>query len=190
MVKKSILVDSKNPEQEEIQQPATLCTMVIFGIAGDLTKRLLFPAICNLGSAGLLDENFCIIGVAKEPYTDKSFRKQLLSDIKEFVTDDATKKFGLGLVDRVYYISGDFSDPHVYTQLKSKLATLEAEKASKNCLFYFAAPPEFVETIAVHLGKASLLTENDHYFRRIVVEKPFGCDLASAKALNKLLLSI
>lgn len=170
--------------------PANPCILVIFGIAGDLTKRLLFPAICNLGGAELLNENFCIVGVAIEPYTDESFRKQLIKDIKEFVVDPAAKKYGLQLVKRVQYISGDFSDAKVYTLLKKQLAKLETLKASKNCLFYFAAPPAFMETIAIELSKASLLVEQDNYFRRIVVEKPFGHDLASAKKLNALLLSI
>jgi len=174
------------------RKPANPCTLVIFGIAGDLTKRLLFPALCNLGSAGLLDENFCIVGVAKEHFTDQSFRKQLKQDINEFVQDPAAKKFGLKLLNRVYYLSADFSVANTYSVLKKKLAKLTtSEKASKNCLFYFAAPPAFMETIAVRLYKAGLLAEgNGDYFRRIVVEKPFGHDLASAIQLNKLLLSM
>ena len=127
---------------------------MIFGIAGDLTKRLLFPAICNLGSAGLLDQNFCIVGVARKPYTDESFREQLIKDINEFVTDPEAKKFGLLLANRVYYISGDFSDSNVYILLKNKLTELAAKKASKNCLFYFAAPPELMETIASQLEQS------------------------------------
>ena len=81
---------------------------MIFGIAGDLTKRLLYPALCNLGSAGLLDENFCIVGVAKEPFNRNLFMQQLIKDINEFVTDPEAKKYGLLLVKRVYYISGSF----------------------------------------------------------------------------------
>lgn len=173
------------------RKPASPCILVIFGIAGDLTKRLLFPAICNLGSNGLLDKNFCIIGVAKEHYTDKTFHAQLIKDINEFVTDPAAKKFGLSLLKRVSYISGDFSDAKVYITLKNKLARLATQGASESCLFYFASPPEFIETIAAHLNKASLLKENhDDIFRRIVVEKPFGHDLASAKKLNATLRSL
>jgi glucose-6-phosphate 1-dehydrogenase len=175
---------------QPIRKPANPCILVIFGIAGDLTKRLLFPALCNLGSAELLDENFCIVGVAKEPYNNESFREQLIKDINEFITDPAAKKYGLLLVNRVYYISGDFADPNVYTILKNKIAELETQKASKNCLFYFAAPPEFMETIATQLNEASLLVEDGNHFRRMVVEKPFGRDLDSAKKLNKLLLSM
>lgn len=179
-----------DPSQPK-RKPASPCILVIFGIAGDLTKRLLFPALCNLGSAGLLDETFCIVGIAIEPYTDKSFRKQLIKDVKEFITDPKAKKFGLSLVNRVHYISGDFSNQKVYTMLKKKLVKLETMGGSKNCLFYFAAPPEFMAAIAIGLSKASLLTQKENsYFRRIVVEKPFGHDLVSAKALNTLLLSL
>lgn len=172
------------------RKPANPCILVIFGIAGDLTKRLLFPALCNLGSEGLLDENFCIVGVSQEPYTNESFREQLIKNIHEFVTDPSAREFGLRFVNRVEYISGEFADSNVYVLLKNKLAELATEKASQNCLFYFAAPPRFVGTIATELCKASLLSEQEGYFRRIVVEKPFGHDLASAKELNKLLLSL
>src|SRR5665213_2847540 len=97
------LPTAKDPSQP-ILKPANPCILVIFGIAGDLTKRLLFPALCNLGSEGLLDENFCIVGVAKEPYNNESFREQLIKNIDEFITDPDAKKFGLLLANRVYYI--------------------------------------------------------------------------------------
>ncbi len=87
------------------QQPAQPCILIIFGITGDLTKRLLYPAICNLGSQGLLDENFRIIGLAKEKYSKAAFRKQLKKDVKDFVIDSA-QEFGYALVQQVDYISG------------------------------------------------------------------------------------
>ena len=180
----------KDPSQP-FRKPANPCILVIFGIAGDLTKRLLFPALCNLGSNGLLDKDFFIVGVAIEPYNTDSFREQLKKDIDDFITDPDAKKYGLFLLNRIEYISGDFSDANVYTLLKNKLAELETEKsASKNYLFYFAAPPEFMGIIATELNQASLLIESENYFRRMVVEKPFGHDLDSAKKLNKLLLSM
>jgi glucose-6-phosphate 1-dehydrogenase len=184
------LSEYKSAASEQALQPANPCILVIFGIAGDLTKRLLYPAVCNLGSSGLLNENFCIVGVAIEPYTDDSFRKQLKKNINEFVTDPSAKKFGLSLVNNVYYISGDFSDSKVYTTLKKKLDALAKQNASTNYIFYFAAPPESMETITTELGKASLLKEGNNSFRRIVVEKPFGHDLNSAKKLNQVLLSV
>lgn len=175
---------------QRLGRPANPCVLIIFGIAGDLTKRLLFPAICNLGNAGLLNENFCIVGVSIEPFNTQTFRKQLIKDIHKFIPDKATKKYALHLVNRVYYLSGDFANFNTYKDLKDKLNELTEADASKNWLFYFAAPPRFMETIAIHLSKAGLLDENKKYFRRIVVEKPFGHDLASAKKINKLLLSL
>lgn len=172
-------------------ETAKPCILVIFGIAGDLTKRLLYPAICNLGSKGLLDKNFCIIGVSKENYTDESFREELKKNINNFVLDPKAKEYGLELRNKVYYYSGDFSDPEVYLKLKSKLENLSKIAGNKNALFYFAAPPEFMESIALELGKADLVSEvSGNYFRRIVVEKPFGHDLDSAKKLNQTLLSV
>jgi len=174
-----------------MDKPATPCILVIFGIAGDLTKRLLYPAICNLGSKGLLDESFSIVGVAIEKFTTRSFHNQLKKDVKEFVTDRSAKKYGLSLINRVQYISGDFSDHQVYVELKHLLEKMESKKASHNYLFYFAAPPEFISTIAHGLNRVKLLTEkSDGHFRRIIVEKPFGHDLASAKALNQELLAL
>ncbi|HVV69338.1 MAG TPA: glucose-6-phosphate dehydrogenase [Gammaproteobacteria bacterium] len=172
-------------------QPARPCILVIFGVTGDLTKRLLYPAICNLGTQGLLDENFHIVGLGKEDYSTQSFRDVLTQEVDNFIKDLATRNFGLELIKRVDYISGDFNDSGVYVALKNKLEQLNQEqKASKNYLFYCAVPPEFIATVATELNKVKLLTEEEGVFRHLVVEKPFGHDLASAKKLNEELLSI
>lgn len=175
---------------EQPQQPARNCVLIIFGITGDLTKRLLYPAICNLGSQGLLDENFCIVGMAMKDYSTQTFRKQLASDINEFVVDADSKKYGLQLLNRVEYIKGRFDEIKAYNELDKKLHQLSEKKGSKNYLFYFAIPPEFISTVATELDKTKLLIESEGIFRRIIVEKPFGHDVASAKLLNKELLSI
>lgn len=184
----------KTPEvaiEQPERKPASPCIMVIFGMAGDLTKRLLYPAICNLGSNNLLDENFRVVGVSVEKFNDTSFRKELKSHVKEFITDKEAHDFGLKLADSVSYISGDFGDDKTYQQLSKKLADLDKQGFGKSCLFYFAAPPRFMSTIAHGLGKANLLEEQKgEFFRRMVVEKPFGHDLDSAKQLNKDLLSL
>lgn len=172
------------------QQPAHPCILVIFGISGDLTKRLLYPAICNLGAQGLLDKDFRIVGVAMEKYTSATFRDQLKKQVEEFVSDPAAKKFGLELISRVDFISGEFDDAKTYAELKNKLEQLSAAGASKNYLFYFAVPPALITTVATELGEINLLQEEESIFRRIVVEKPFGHDLASAKKLNQTLLAI
>lgn len=173
------------------QNPAPPCVLVIFGIAGDLTKRLLYPAICNLGVKGLLNEKFCIVGVSQEPYTDDTFRKYLKKNTDTFIKNLDAKQFALSMAKRVYYHSGNFKDTNTYTALKAKLKALESKLGNKNVIFYFAAPPDFMLTIATKLYHAHLLSEEDgQYFRRIVVEKPFGHDVSSAKHLNQKLTQL
>src|SRR3990167_11442193 len=93
-------------EQSQIHaKSAPPCILVIFGITGDLTKRLLFPALCNLGSENLLNNDFCVMGVSGEAHTELSFRKQLSKNIDSFVTDPAANKYGKELTQRTHYIS-------------------------------------------------------------------------------------
>jgi glucose-6-phosphate 1-dehydrogenase len=177
-------------KNNSVQKQANPCVLVIFGITGDLTKRLLYPALCNLGSKGLLDEQFCMVGIARGDYTSQSFAEKFSKDVQPFVTDPGAKKFSLKLIKRIHYIRGAFTEHQTFTELKNKLQDLQAQQASHNCLFYFAAPPEMMTSIAAGLDKAGLLSEKeDSYFRRIIVEKPFGRDVASAKQLNRKLLT-
>lgn len=172
-------------------KPAQPCVLVIFGITGDLTKRLLYPSLCNLGSKGLLADNFCIVGVASEQHTTETFRAKLSNDVETFVQDPDAKRYGLELCQRIHYVPGKFDDEKAYEQLKNQLAQLDHQGASDNYLFYFATPPEFFKTISSRLHQVGLLTEKaGQGCRRIVIEKPFGRDLVSAKALNEALLAL
>jgi len=165
--------------------------LVIFGITGDLTKRLLFPAICNLGSAGLLDPNIRIIGLGSENRTIDVFRSTMTDNIKQFVMNPKSQEFGLSLIKNIDYVHGDFNDPDLYEQLKNHMdAVYEEAKIIKNALFYLAVPPTFFGSITTALGQAGMLEEKENYFRRVVIEKPFGNDSISAKALNQTLLSV
>jgi glucose-6-phosphate 1-dehydrogenase len=171
------------------QKPASSCVLIIFGATGDLTKRLLLPAICNLGAAGLLNDNFTIVAVARRAFSDEEFRNELTPSIAEFVTDESAKKYAPQLIKQIYYVTGTFEDDHTYELLKQKLASPELNSVDKNYLFYFAVPPDSMQTIASALSKTDLLVEKNSNFRRLVVEKPFGHDLESAKELNAVLTS-
>jgi glucose-6-phosphate 1-dehydrogenase len=174
---------------QEPEKPASSCVLIIFGATGDLTKRLLLPAICNLGAAGLLNENFSIIGIARRTFTDEEFRNELTTGIAEFVTDESAKKYAQKLLKQIYYVSGTFEDTSTYDLLKNKLNSPELKSVAKNYLFYFAVPPDSMQSIASELNKTDLLKEENSNFRRLVVEKPFGHDLESAKKLNAVLTS-
>lgn len=170
----------------------TPLVLVIFGMSGDLSKRLLFPAICNLGGSGLLDPNFRIIGLGTTPASTIEFREILQKNIEHFVTAPAAQAFGSTLLDKIDYLPGDLEDIKIYDQLQQHLQNLYAHhNMPPNALFYLAVPPIFFGPITAHLGALGLLEEkNGHCFRRIVIEKPFGQDLVSAQALNATLLSV
>lgn len=184
----------KSEKEVTLEQPffATAvnpCILTIFGITGDLTKRLLFPAICNLGYRNLLDENFTIIGISNDKLNQDTFHDLLIKNINTFIKDTAAKKYAKKLISKTHYICGDVNAQKTYTELKNKLKSLE--HLTQNVLFYLAVQPDFIPIIAKNLAKNSLLKEQKkEFYRRLIVEKPFGHDVKSAKKLNLLLLSL
>ncbi|MDE3170656.1 MAG: glucose-6-phosphate dehydrogenase, partial [Acidobacteriota bacterium] len=164
------------------------CTMILFGAGGDLTKRKLMPAIYNLASRKLLPEEFAIIGVSIESYSDEEFRSQMTKDIRDFSVDGVDMSRWDWFMKRMYYVSGDFKDPQTYQKLKQRVEAVEKEQhTGGNRLFYLAVSPVFFTTAVQQLGAAGLTKLEGHSRRRVVIEKPFGHDLASAIALNRAL---
>ena len=165
--------------------PGDPCTIVIFGASGDLTKRKLLPALYNLKSLKLLPENFAIIGVAVTESNDELFRNRITSDIQQFATCEVDPSEWSDFEKRSYYISGDFNNPDTFSQLRSKIEEVRAKwNIPGNVLFYLAISPSFFGTVVEQLGNAELTSESDGTWRRIIIEKPFGHDLNSARALN------
>jgi glucose-6-phosphate 1-dehydrogenase len=163
--------------------------MVIFGAGGDLTKRKLIPAIYNLAKGKLLPEKFALIGVSVEQFSTDEFRAHASDDIKQYSTSGVDKESWDWFVQRLFYIPGDFNDPQLYAKLHEQLGKVQNEEGTGgSCLFYLATSPTFFSVIAKHLGEAGLTKQDDATWRRVVIEKPFGHDLASAVALNAALL--
>jgi glucose-6-phosphate 1-dehydrogenase len=165
--------------------------MVIFGAAGDLTKRKLIPALYNLKHSKLLSDNFAVLGLARAEMSDDEFRSRMRDDMKEFATDEIDKQEWKWLEDRLYYMSGDFNDEAMYAQLKSRVEELDkSHQAQGNYAFYLAAAPQFFAPIVEQLGRVDLTKEEEDHWRRVVIEKPFGRDLESARKLNQEIGSI
>ena len=168
--------------------PAPPCTLVVFGARGDLTKRLLIPSLYTLARQQLLDPNFTLLGVDRADGDDERWRAELRASMQsftidpsgEFYTPSIDEQVWSWLASRMRYVGMDFTDSAAVDRLKTTL--------SGNVVFYCAVAPRFFSTIAGQLGRAGLLREEAGAFRRIVVEKPFGSDLASARALNAALL--
>jgi glucose-6-phosphate 1-dehydrogenase len=161
------------------------CILVIFGAAGDLTKRKLIPALYNLKQNNLLPDEFAVIGVARAVMNDDEFRSRLGQDMKEFASDDVDASVWRWLSERLYYISGDFGDDQTFTRLKEVLAKIDSErKTLGNYGFYLATAPDYFAPVAQKLGSVGLTEETEGTWRRVVIEKPFGRDLSSAQKLN------
>jgi glucose-6-phosphate 1-dehydrogenase len=175
------------------------CAVVIFGATGDLTARLLMPAIYNLSRTGLLADNFALIGLGRTNQTDDDFRKSLTEAIKRFVgTGDhggtpnpLDEKAWDFIVSRAHYMSGDTNNPETYSNLSKKLDEVGTANGTQgNVLFYLAVAAQLFGPIIDQLGAAGLASEENGRWRRVIIEKPFGTDLASAKALNTQVLKV
>jgi glucose-6-phosphate 1-dehydrogenase len=167
------------------------CAFVIFGATGDLAHRLVLPALYNLAATDLLPDKFCVVGIARKAMPNQALRDSLMKGLREFATrpvDDATAE---RLLECVTCIAADPKDPASFERMREQLEKLEAtRKTGGNRLFYLATPPSAFAPIARELGRTGMLKEDGGAWRRLVVEKPFGTDLESAKALNNELLKI
>lgn len=171
--------------------PAPPCVMVIFGATGDLTKRKLIPALYNLAKSKLLSDQFAIVGNSRTEMTTEAWRQQLSHEIKTFATSDVEADIWDWFLQRIHYVGGDVNDPQTYQKLKDQLTTVDQEHGSKgNYFFYLATAPAFFEPIVQQLGNSELTREGEGRWRRVVIEKPFGSDLDSARALNTSIRSV
>jgi glucose-6-phosphate 1-dehydrogenase len=167
------------------------CSFVVFGVTGDLTHRLVIPALYNLAASDLLPEKFCVVGVARKGSSGDELRESLLKGLHRYKTRPVDDAIAKRLLECVTSIEADPSDPASFDAMAERLEKLEANRSTGgNRLFYLATPPNAFAPIAKQLGRAGMLKEKDGAWRRLVIEKPFGTDLASAKALNDELLKI
>ena len=161
------------------------CVMLICGASGDLTRRKLIPALYNLAKLKLLSHDFAIIGFARNDLTTDQFRQQLSQDIKKFATSSVEPEIWDWFLKRIYYLSGDFTDPKAYEKLKELLAQASKSHSTRgNYFYYLAVAPTFFGEIVRQLDAAGLVREDNGQWRRVIIEKPFGRNLESARSLN------
>ena len=161
------------------------CVMVIFGATGDLTARKLIPAIYNLSKSSHLSREFSVVGVAKDDLDTEKFRDLLTDHLKKFSTSGVDDNLWEWLRRRIYYVSGNFADPALYSKLQETLKNADSlHNTHGNYFFYLATSPSFFSEIISQLGASGLTSEENRSWRRVIIEKPFGRDLESARALN------
>jgi glucose-6-phosphate 1-dehydrogenase len=160
-------------------------TIVIFGASGDLTQRKLIPALFSLYCQGLLPERFAVVGLARTEWSAADFQEQMLAGMKELAPEMLNEEKWPDFAPHLHYLPGDTTKGEDYEALQTFLTELEEDAANR--LYYLATAPRFFEPIVTHLGAAGLVAEETQtaVWRRVVIEKPFGHDLASAQALNQ-----
>jgi glucose-6-phosphate 1-dehydrogenase len=163
---------------------ADSCVFVIFGASGDLTRRKLLPAIYNLAESNHLPPSFAILGVARDVIDEGAFRTRMREHVLEAEGEPLEPEKWAPIEERLHYLSGNFDDDALYQRIGETLTRLQTQYGvPPNYLFYFAVPPEMFGTVGRHLADAGLARENDGW-RRVIIEKPFGYDLKSARALQ------
>ena len=170
--------------------PCGGCVIVIFGASGDLTKRLLMPAFYNMACDGLLPPQVAVVGMARDELSTEQFRARMTADIQKFTTRPSfDRAVWEDLAGRLHYTPGDFGDPQAFKRLAELTGKLDTQyHAGGNLLFYMATPPAVFGLISDQLKNAGF-PQPSHGWRRLIIEKPFGHDLASAVALNRELLA-
>src|SRR5690242_376007 len=169
------------------------CAVVLFGASGDLAKRKVIPALYDLATHNSLGPRYALVGFARTPMSDEAFRAstgEAAKTISEVGPIEPAKWQAFGA--NLFYQTGDYGDPQAYAQLAKRLAELESKSnLGGNRLFYLSTPPEVYPAIVEQLGKAGLAkAPNAKSWVRIIIEKPFGRDLASAKELNEVVLKV
>jgi len=165
---------------ERIPDP---CQMVIFGATGDLAHRKILPALYNLRRAGLLPPESGIMAFARRPYSDDEFRREMRASVEEHSRNPVEPALWEAFAAGIHYQRGDFSDPASYKALGERLEQVDAAAGTRsNVLFYLATPPSAYASIVANIGTARL--GRDGGWCRIVIEKPFGHDISSARELN------
>ena len=180
---------SARTEAQPLPQ-ANPCVLIIFGASGDLTRRKLLPAVFDLNSQGCNVSGLDIVGVGLPEMADDEFKAAMrqsveISDGARTFSEENWQRFA----GRLSYLSGDLADPATYHALAARLESMRQAGASGNHLFYLSVPASIAPKVIQGLGEAGL-NQNEKGWARIVVEKPFGRDLDSARTLNKTVLSV
>jgi glucose-6-phosphate 1-dehydrogenase len=160
------------------------CALAIFGASGDLTRRKIFPALYSLACRRLLPEQFAVVGVARREWTDDEFRERMEHAVREFGRDDFDEDVWEWLSSATRYLPLDFADEEGEDRLAALLTELDEERGTRgNRVYYLAIPPQAMATVVEAVGKRRGTTG----WTRLIIEKPFGHDLASARALTELI---
>ncbi|GAB3599029.1 glucose-6-phosphate dehydrogenase [Microbacterium tumbae] len=180
----------RDPDDRRLNRIAGPSALVIFGVTGDLSRKKLMPAVYDLANRGLLPPGFALVGFARRDWEDQDFAQVVHDAVKEHARTPFREETWQQLLQGIRFVSGEFDDPEAFARLRSTLDTLDVERGTMgNHAFYLSIPPKAFPVVARQLKDSGLVGDevSEDHWRRVVIEKPFGHDLASARELNKAL---
>jgi glucose-6-phosphate 1-dehydrogenase len=181
----------RDPQDRRLPQIAGPCGMVIFGVTGDLARKKLMPAVYDLASRGLLPPGFSLVGFARRDWADQDFAQIVHDSVKEHARTEFREEVWDQLAEGFRFVPGDFSDDIAFDTLRQTMLDLDRVRGTGgNHAFYLSIPPRFFADVIGQLKEHGLAEQHPDTWRRVVVEKPFGHDLQSARELNKIISEV
>jgi glucose-6-phosphate 1-dehydrogenase len=181
----------RDPQDRRLPRIAGPCGLVIFGVTGDLSRKKLMPAIYDLANRGLLPPGFALVGFARRDWEDEDFAHVVYESVKEHARTPFREEVWKQLAAGFRFVPGEFGDPEAFAQLKRTIEDLDRERGTNgNHAFYLSVPPKFFPNVVQELKESGLAEGPEDAWRRVVIEKPFGHDLASAKELNRVVAEV
>lgn len=178
----------RDPADRRLPRIAGPCGMVLFGVTGDLSRKKVMPAIYDLANRGLLPPGFSLVGFARRDWADQDFAQIVHDSVREHARTEFREEVWNQLAEGFRFVSGDFDDDAAFDNLRRTIEELDESRGTGgNHAFYLAIPPSFFGAVAGQLKEHGLAEPHEGSWRRVVVEKPFGHDLASARELNDIL---
>src|SRR5262245_39400813 len=169
----------RDPEDRRLPRIAGPCGLVLFGVTGDLSRKKLMPAVYDLANRGLLPPGFSLVGYARRDWADQDFAQIVHDSVKQYARTEFREEVWRQLAEGFRFVPGDFSDDVAFERLKRTLAELDQVRGTAgNHAFYLSIPPRFFADVIGQLKEHRMAEPGQHEWRRVVVEKPFGHDLA------------
>ncbi|MDJ0314987.1 glucose-6-phosphate dehydrogenase, partial [Arthrobacter sp. H35-D1] len=182
------LRDSRDRRLSRVPGPSSL---VLFGVTGDLARKKLMPAVYDLANRGLLPPSFALVGFARRSWADEDFAAEVKASVEAHCRTPFDESVWNQLREGIRFVQGEFDDDDAFERLKTTLAELDEVRGTRgNHAFYLSIPPKAFELVCRQLSEHGLAQTQDESWRRVVIEKPFGHDLASARALNDIVESV
>jgi glucose-6-phosphate 1-dehydrogenase len=181
----------RDPDDRRLNRIAGPSSLVIFGVTGDLSRKKLMPAVYDLANRGLLPAGFSLVGFARRDWKNQDFGKVVKEAVKQYARTPWNESVWKQLSENIRFVSGEFHDDAAFDRLKATIDELDAKVGTNgNHAFYLSIPPKDFAQVCQQLKRSGLADAEPDEFRRVVIEKPFGHDLASSRKLNDVVESV